>query len=191
MMIVSDVMWDYSRRDKAPMIEASVPPEMQDASESSRSNSRSVGRCPLEREAYVTVDALKNLMPAMTDTIMKQVIKQVKKAMEAANSTRPLPAIHYTPTVGYKPFHRHALASSHHCSDEVREMACPEKDGRSRDENRDWSIGVDAPSNHRLNPARPGKSTTASAPYATHSRHTAWFQKQEQTSKPRGEVSRR
>ena len=36
------------------------------------------------------MDALKNFMPTMTDTIMQQLSEQVKKAMEATSSTRPL-----------------------------------------------------------------------------------------------------
>ena len=69
-MAVSDVTHAHSRRDKALSTDALVAAEVQDASESSRANPRSVGQWPPEREAYITVDALKNFMTTMTDTIL-------------------------------------------------------------------------------------------------------------------------
>ncbi|KAJ8438388.1 LOW QUALITY PROTEIN: hypothetical protein Cgig2_006306 [Carnegiea gigantea] len=42
----------------------------------------------------------------MTDTITRQVSKQVKRAMQAANSARPIPHFHYVPTNGGEPSHR-------------------------------------------------------------------------------------
>ncbi|KAJ8426121.1 hypothetical protein Cgig2_005766 [Carnegiea gigantea] len=86
------------------------------------------------------VDVLKNLMSTMTDTILQQVTEQAKKAMEATNCARPIPTFDYVPTMGCEPSHRHAPIRSHCRSDEVREMACPEKDGRSLDGNHDWSV---------------------------------------------------
>jgi len=44
-----------------------------DASESSRADPRPLDQHPARQEAYVTVDALKNLMSTMTDVIMQQV----------------------------------------------------------------------------------------------------------------------
>jgi len=58
-----------------------------------------VGMCQPEWETYVTVNALKNFMSTMTDTIMQQVSEQVKKAMEAATFRRPLPHFDYVPNV--------------------------------------------------------------------------------------------
>ncbi|KAJ8430169.1 LOW QUALITY PROTEIN: hypothetical protein Cgig2_028055 [Carnegiea gigantea] len=75
------------------------------------------------------VDVLKSLMSTVTHNIMQQVTEQLKKAMEAANSTRPLPAFDYVPTVGYEPSHRHAPARSHHHSDEERLLVQIGKDG--------------------------------------------------------------
>ncbi|KAJ8437287.1 hypothetical protein Cgig2_006391 [Carnegiea gigantea] len=49
----------------------------------------------------------------MTDTIMSQVFEQVKKAVEAANSARPLPYFDYMPTTGCEPSHRDAPVASH------------------------------------------------------------------------------
>ncbi|KAJ8427550.1 hypothetical protein Cgig2_003113 [Carnegiea gigantea] len=46
-------------------------------------------------------------MSTMTDTIMQQVSKQVKKAVEAATFARPLPHFDYIPTTGCEPSHRH------------------------------------------------------------------------------------
>ncbi|KAJ8444460.1 hypothetical protein Cgig2_024024 [Carnegiea gigantea] len=83
-------------------------------------------------------------MSTMTDTIMQQVTKQMKKAMEATNSARPLPHFDYMPTTGCEPSYRHVPVALHHHSDEVREVACPDRNDRSRGENCDWSIGMDA-----------------------------------------------
>jgi len=44
------------------------------------------------------VDALNNFMSTMTDAVIQQVSKQVKKAVEAASSARPLPHFEYAPT---------------------------------------------------------------------------------------------
>ncbi|KAJ8433621.1 hypothetical protein Cgig2_023560 [Carnegiea gigantea] len=62
-------------------------------------------------------------MSTMTDTIMQQVAEQAKKAMEAANSARPLPHFDYVLITGYEPSDRHVLVVSHRHSDEVREAA--------------------------------------------------------------------
>ena len=72
-MAASDATRARSQRDKAPMTEVLVSPEVQDASESFRANPCSVKRRPPEQEAYVTEDALQNLMSDMTDTILQQV----------------------------------------------------------------------------------------------------------------------
>ncbi|KAJ8433717.1 LOW QUALITY PROTEIN: hypothetical protein Cgig2_004346 [Carnegiea gigantea] len=44
------------------------------------------------------VDALKNFMSTMTDTIMQQVTEQVKKVVETTSSARHLPHFDYVPT---------------------------------------------------------------------------------------------
>ncbi|KAJ8427241.1 hypothetical protein Cgig2_016933 [Carnegiea gigantea] len=71
--------------------------------------------------AYVTVDTLKNFMSTMTDTLMQQVSKQVKKSVEAASSVRPLSRFNYVPTAGCEPSHRHVSMASHRHGDGVRE----------------------------------------------------------------------
>ncbi|KAJ8446018.1 hypothetical protein Cgig2_012362 [Carnegiea gigantea] len=124
----------------------------------------------------------------MTNTIMQQAAEQVKKAIEVANSPRPLPTFGYMPAMDCEPSYRHAPSRSHRCSDEVRETARPEKNGRSRGKNRDRSVILDALQHCRPSPARPAKLTTTSTPYVTHSHRTTWFEEQEQTWKPRGEV---
>jgi len=68
-MAVSGETRARTRKNKAPTVNTSVPPEVQDASESSRANPRSASPPRPEREAYVTVDDLKNFMSVMTDTI--------------------------------------------------------------------------------------------------------------------------
>ncbi|KAJ8434360.1 LOW QUALITY PROTEIN: hypothetical protein Cgig2_031606 [Carnegiea gigantea] len=50
----------------------------------------------------------------MIDTIMQQVIEQVKEAIEATSSTRPLPYFDYMPATGCKPSHRHVPVASLH-----------------------------------------------------------------------------
>jgi len=72
-MAVSDTTRAGARRDKAPITEASIPPEAMDASESSRVDPRQVVQPPARQEAFVMVDALKNFMFTMTDVIMQQV----------------------------------------------------------------------------------------------------------------------
>ncbi|KAJ8419798.1 LOW QUALITY PROTEIN: hypothetical protein Cgig2_030527 [Carnegiea gigantea] len=88
------------------------------------------------------VDALKNFMSTMTNTIIEHVTKQVNKAMEVASSVRPLPHFDYMPATGCKPSHRAAPVASHRHSDGVRE-AYPDKNNGSRGENCDQSIGAD------------------------------------------------
>ncbi|KAJ8430913.1 LOW QUALITY PROTEIN: hypothetical protein Cgig2_015395 [Carnegiea gigantea] len=46
------------------------------------------------------VDALKNLMSTMTDSITRQVSEQVKRVIKATNLARPLPHCDYIPTHG-------------------------------------------------------------------------------------------
>ncbi|KAJ8430104.1 hypothetical protein Cgig2_007168 [Carnegiea gigantea] len=110
------------------------------------------------------MDGLKNFMSTMANTIMQQVSEQVKKAMEAVSSAKPLPRFDYVPTMGYEPSHRHGLMASHRHSDGVREGARPDRNGRSQGENRDRSGGADTL--HSLCPSqeRSTKSTTASTP---------------------------
>jgi len=45
----------------------------------------------------------------MIDARMQQVFKQVKKAVEAAGSVRPLPHFKYVPTEGCEPSYRREL----------------------------------------------------------------------------------
>ncbi|KAJ8426975.1 hypothetical protein Cgig2_010206 [Carnegiea gigantea] len=104
----------------------------------------------------------------MTDTIMQQVTEHVNKAMEAANSARPLPTFDYAPATAVS----RPTGASHRRSDEPREIAHLEKDGRPWDEDCDRSIAIDA-LNRRPSVGRPTKYTTASMPYATDSRRTA------------------
>ncbi|KAJ8429827.1 hypothetical protein Cgig2_000155 [Carnegiea gigantea] len=67
------------------------------------------------------VGALKNFMYTMTDAIMQQVSKQVKKAVEATSSTRPLPRFEYVSTAGCEPSHRHDFAMSPRHSERMQE----------------------------------------------------------------------
>jgi len=69
-MVVSEAT-RQTPKDKAPAVNTSAPPEVQDASESSRANPLSASPRLPERKAYVTVDALKNFLSVMTDTIIR------------------------------------------------------------------------------------------------------------------------
>ncbi|KAJ8432819.1 hypothetical protein Cgig2_026149 [Carnegiea gigantea] len=80
---------------------------------------RSPSQRPPEREAFVTVDALKNFMSTMTDTIMHQV----QKAIEAANFARPLPRFSYRPSIGCEPSHRHTRILSPCHTESGREVS--------------------------------------------------------------------
>lgn len=122
MIVVSNATRARSRKGKAPMTDTSATPEVRDASESSRENQCLVGQRPPELEAYVMVETLKNFMTTMTDTILQQVTKQVKKTVEVMNSKRPLPTFDYVPTMGRKLSHRHVLVELLHRSDEVRDI---------------------------------------------------------------------
>lgn len=80
---------------------------------------------PIEREAYVTVDALKNFMSTRTDTLMQQISQQVKKAVEAVSSARPVPRFDYMPAPGCEPSYRHApVASCYHNGGIERDSSC-------------------------------------------------------------------
>ncbi|KAJ8435163.1 hypothetical protein Cgig2_007784 [Carnegiea gigantea] len=83
------------------------------------------------------VDAFKNFMSAMTDTIMQQVSKQVQTAVEAVSTARPLPHFEYVPTTGCEPSLRHDPMVSHRHSEGMREAPHVNRDKRSRGENRD------------------------------------------------------
>ena len=72
-MVVSEATRARTRKDQTPAVDVSVPPKVQDTSESSRENPGSPSQHPPEWEAYVMVDALKNFMSTMTDIIMHQV----------------------------------------------------------------------------------------------------------------------
>ncbi|KAJ8432837.1 hypothetical protein Cgig2_017050 [Carnegiea gigantea] len=98
MMLVSDTMHACSKGDKALVTDAPVAPEVEDAPESLRANPCSVIQRPPEQKADVTVDALKNFITTMTDTILQQVTEQVKKTMEIVSSMKPaLPSTTYLP----------------------------------------------------------------------------------------------
>ncbi|KAJ8427828.1 hypothetical protein Cgig2_001639 [Carnegiea gigantea] len=115
-------------------------------------------------------------MSTMTGTIMQQISKQVKKAVEAVSSAWPLPCFKYVPAAGCEPFYRHAPVASHHHSGGRREAPCADRNDRSRAKNCDSSVGAKALHSHRPSHGRPVRSTTASTPYATHSRRSSWFE---------------
>jgi len=89
-MVVSEATRVQTHRDKAPIVGTSMPAMVEDASEISRVTPRAAQSSPPEREAYVTVDALKSLLPTMAYAITRQVSKQVKKAVDVAGSNRPV-----------------------------------------------------------------------------------------------------
>jgi len=78
-MVVGEATRTRTRKDKAPTVNTFMPPEVQGTSESSRANPLLASSPLPKREAYVMVDALKNFMSIMTDTITRQVSEQVKR----------------------------------------------------------------------------------------------------------------
>ena len=106
MMVASAATRVRSKKDKVPTIEVLAARMVEDVLESSQMNLRSVGQCPLEREAYFRVDAFKNFMTSMTNNILRQVTEQVKRAMEAVNAIKPLPTFDYVPTTECELSHR-------------------------------------------------------------------------------------
>ena len=80
-MVVSEATRARTRRDKALAVNTPVPPEVQDALESSWANPRADRLFPPEREVFVTMDALKNFLTTMMDAISRQVSEQVRRAM--------------------------------------------------------------------------------------------------------------
>ncbi|KAJ8435904.1 hypothetical protein Cgig2_010023 [Carnegiea gigantea] len=74
---------------------------------------------------------------------------------------------------------RHTPAVSHRHSEGMRKAAHAGRNGQSRGENSDHSIGADTLDSRRPSHGWPAKSTTASTPYAMHSRRTAWCEEQE------------
>ncbi|KAJ8429301.1 LOW QUALITY PROTEIN: hypothetical protein Cgig2_027670 [Carnegiea gigantea] len=100
---------------------------------------------------------------------------------------RPLLRFEYVPTRACEPSHRHSLMVSHRDSEGIRKAPHTDRNGRSRGENRDQSVGVGALHSHCPIHRRSARSTTVWTLHATHSRETIWFE--EQTSRPRGEAS--
>ncbi|KAJ8441080.1 hypothetical protein Cgig2_020371 [Carnegiea gigantea] len=114
------------------------------------------------------MDTLKSLMFAMADTITYQVAEQVKKAMDATGSAQPVP-------VGEPPIDRKAghPFSSWNMAERCDRLPLRRQGGRPAEE----PIARSAQ-------GKTAVSATASTPYATHSRRTAWFEEHEQTSQP-------
>jgi len=76
------------------------------------------------------VDALKNFMSTMTNTINRQVSEQVRRAMEAANSSRPLPHFDYVPTNGGEPSHQLERVASPHYVEREQEVSQSNRNDR-------------------------------------------------------------
>ncbi|KAJ8424932.1 LOW QUALITY PROTEIN: hypothetical protein Cgig2_027945 [Carnegiea gigantea] len=127
-------------------------------------------------------------MSVITEAIKWQVSEEVKRAMEAANSARPLPHFGYVPTAGCEPSHRQVRIPSSHSAEREREASRSNQGGRPYSGHYDRHMATAIRPSGCLIQGQTTKSTTASTPYATHSRQTAWVEEQEQTSKPRGEV---
>ena len=74
-MVVSEATRARTRRDKAFVMEATIPLEATNVSGSSQADPRPVDQNPPKQEAYVMVHALKNFMSTMADAIIQQVSK--------------------------------------------------------------------------------------------------------------------
>ena len=122
--------------------------------ESSQVDPSPVVQPPVRQEAYITVDALKNFMSTMTVTIMQQVCEQVKKAVEAVSTARPLPRFEYVPTGGCEPSRRRDPVTSPRRNERVQEAPHGGGDRQSREDNHGHSIGANAYPNHRSSHGR-------------------------------------
>ncbi|KAJ8430453.1 hypothetical protein Cgig2_030109 [Carnegiea gigantea] len=97
--------------------------------------------------------------------------------MEAANTARPLPYFDYVPTHRGEPSHRQEQVPSPRYTDRKREISRSNRSGRPYTEQQGRCAAA-RPSGH-LTQGATTKSTTASTPYATHSRRTTWLEEQE------------
>jgi len=128
-MVVSEAALAWTRRDKAPAADTSVPSVVQDASESSRASPGATRTSPPEREAYVTVDALKSLIFTMADAITHQVFEQVRRAIEAASSARPPPPFDYPLVHEGEPSHPQGGILSPRHTERSREVSRSDRNG--------------------------------------------------------------
>ncbi|KAJ8425846.1 LOW QUALITY PROTEIN: hypothetical protein Cgig2_033941 [Carnegiea gigantea] len=120
------------------------------------------------------VDALKNIMSIITDTITRQV----QRAMEPVNAARPLPHFDYVPTTGYELSHQYAHVPSPHHPEKDREASRSNQSGRPYTGNHDrCAAAATRPSGHPVQ-GQTAKSTTTSTPYVTHSKQTTWLEEQ-------------
>ncbi|KAJ8424900.1 hypothetical protein Cgig2_007625 [Carnegiea gigantea] len=117
------------------------------------------------------VDTLKSLMSTMADAITRQVSEQVKRAMEAASSARPPPALEYQLVHKGEPSHRLEGIPSPHPTERGREVSQSDQSG--------WLPTGQLRRRAAMEPTgclergiTTGSATT-STPYATHSRRTA------------------
>ncbi|KAJ8426833.1 LOW QUALITY PROTEIN: hypothetical protein Cgig2_025771 [Carnegiea gigantea] len=117
----------------------------------------------------------------MADAITRQVSEQ--RAIEVAGSARPLPPPEHPLVHEGEPSHQSEWMSSLRPMERSREVA-----------QLDWSDRLPTGQQGGRTAVEPvGRSTrgttvvsaTASTPYATHSRWTAWLEEPEQTSRPR------
>ncbi|KAJ8435608.1 LOW QUALITY PROTEIN: hypothetical protein Cgig2_032137 [Carnegiea gigantea] len=101
----------------------------------------------------------------MRDTIMRQVSEQLQRAMEAANSTSPLPHFEYAPTIACKPFYRPVrVPSPHHIhTDRDHEASQSNQHCQPRTGSHDRLAAVTTWPSSRLDQGQSAKSTTASA----------------------------
>ncbi|KAJ8441283.1 hypothetical protein Cgig2_013698 [Carnegiea gigantea] len=128
----------------------------------------------IREEATVEIKLYKarTRRPAME----RQVSEEVKRAIEAANSARSFPHFDYIPTHGGEPSHRPERVPSPDYLERKGEVSRSNRSAR--------------PSGRPTQGAT-AKSITASTTYATYSKRTTWLEEQEQTYKPRGEISGR
>ena len=84
------------------------------------------------------IDALKNFMSTMTDTIIQQASEQGKKAVVAMSPARPLSRFEYGPS------HRHTPVVSHHHSEGMREAPHANRNRQSWGEHHDQFVRADA-----------------------------------------------
>ena len=183
-MVVSDATRVRMRRENAPAVGPSAPPTVEDASESSRAGPRPVGALQREPPAYVMVDALQGLMSTMADAITRQVTEQVQRALEMNGARNLSNALGHLGPRAESPREELGSLRSRGLAREGRSYQVPHlQDERQKD-----CATLDVAC--RSERVRTVASTTASTPYATHSRQSGWLQEQEHTSRIIREQSR-
>ncbi|KAJ8420669.1 LOW QUALITY PROTEIN: hypothetical protein Cgig2_025353 [Carnegiea gigantea] len=128
-------------------------------------------------------------MSTIADAITRQVSEQVKRVMEVVGPAKPPLPLEYPLVHEGEPSHRPEGIPSLRPMECSREVARLDRSDRFPTRRRRGHAAVEPVG--RSARGTTAVSTTASTPYATHSRRTVWLEEQEQTSQPGHPMLRR